>query len=237
MLLITGAHGRLGQEVRKLFKNALAPSREELDITDALSVFKFIEDNSSEMIIHLAALTDVRRCEMEKALAYKTNVLGTENLVNACLEFNPGCYFVYMSTAAVFDGEKGDYTEDDIPTPKNFYGLTKLLGELVARRLENHLIIRGNFVLRERWPYKNAFADRFGTYLFADDLAKAIREVIEQGLIGVVHIAGEEKLSMSDLAKVTTPNIRAITMEEVDTPLTKDMSLRSVRVKPYRLTR
>jgi dTDP-4-dehydrorhamnose reductase len=101
--------------------------------------------------------------------------------------------------------------------------------------MTNYLVLRGNFVAREKWKYEKAFTDRFGTYLFADDLALAIKDVVERRLNGIVHLAGKEKLSMFELARITTPEIKPITMDEIDIPLPCDMSLRSVRNRYYDL--
>ena len=166
--------------------------------------------------------------------AWENNVIATENLVEACRQIGE-CYFVYMSTACVFRGDKGDYGETDVPYPDNFYSLTKLIGEFVVKRIENHLVIRANFVPREKWKYERAFIDRFGTYLFADDFALAIKDVIERKLTGTIHIAGKEKLSMFELAKITSPKIKPMTMDEIDLPLPRDMSLRSERIRSYEL--
>jgi dTDP-4-dehydrorhamnose reductase len=143
---------------------------------------------------------------------------------------------VYVSTACVFYGDRGFYAEDDIPRPKNFYGLTKLLGEYVARRIPAHLIVRTNFVPREPWPYPKAFVDRFGTYLYTDDVARAVSEVLSQQLTGLVHIAGDKRLSMLELARMTTPLIEPMSVQEVTLPLTADVTLTSTRISPYRLT-
>lgn len=236
-ILITGARGRLGSEVSKEFTKALTPTHNELDMRDKPQVFEFIEKYKPEMVIHLAADADVRRCEKEREAAYETNVGGTENLVSACEKSVPDAHFIYMSTACVFHGDRGNYSEEDIPYPENFYALTKLLGEFIVKRLKNHLIIRGNFVAREKWPFPKAFTDRFGTYLFADDLALAIKDIIGKNITGVVHAAGEDKISMFELAKITTPDVLPMTMADVDIPLTRDMSLISIRIKPYKITR
>ena len=237
MILITGATGRLGRELIKIIPGAFTVSHSELDVKNKKAVFDLIKEKKPSSIIHLAAMTNVRDCEEKRELAYATNVGGTENFFEACLKYNPDCYFVYMSTACVFYGDKGDYTEEDIPYPKNFYAITKLLAEFVVKRLKNYLIIRGNFVPREKWPYEKAFIDRYGTYLFADDLAKAIYEVFKNKMNGIIHIVGEEKISMFELAVITTPNIKPMTTKETDIPLTKDMSLRSVKIKSYKLTK
>jgi dTDP-4-dehydrorhamnose reductase len=234
-VLITGGSGKLGSELLKLFPGSLHPSHKELELRDKTVVFKYVKHHEPETVIHLAAWTDVRGCEMDKPKAWENNVLATENFVEACQRYVGDCYFVYMSTACVFRGDKGDYIETDVPYPDNFYSLTKLLGEFVVKRLDNYLVIRSNFVPREKWRYERAFVDRFGTYLFADDLALAIKDVVERKLREVIHIAGKEKLSMFELAKITTPNVKPMTLDDVDLPLTRDMSLRSIRIAPYKL--
>jgi len=237
-LLITGSTGRLGKELVKVFPNSLHPAHKELDIADKEAVYRFVKEKAPDIMIHCAAIANVRLCEENRELAWKINVKGTENLVRACIRYNNNCYLVYISTACVFYGDKGNYVETDIPYPKNFYSLTKLLGEFVVKYsgLEKWLIIRTNFVPSERWPYPKAFIDRYGTYLFADDLASAIKYVIDNNLKGIVHICGEEKMSMFELAKITTPDIKPMTLDEYSgPPLTVDMSLRSIKIKCFKI--
>jgi dTDP-4-dehydrorhamnose reductase len=236
-ILITGGSGNLGKELVKVFSRSLHPTHQELELRDKSAVFDYVTQHKPEVVIHLAAWTDVRGCEAHRDKAWENNVNSTENLVEACQKRIPECYLVYMSTACVFRGDEGDYVEKDVPYPDNFYSLTKLIGEFIARRIQNHLVIRANFVPREKWKYERAFIDRFGTYLFADDLALAIKDVIRRRLTGTVHIAGKEKLSMFDLARITTPDIKPMTMDNIDLPLPRDMSLRSTVIEPYELRR
>jgi len=239
---ITGAHGNLGSEVSKLFPQALTPTHKELDIIDREKIFDYIAKHKPDRIIHLAALITVMKCEENRDLAWKTNILGTKNLIDACMDYNPDVYFVYMSTPCVFSGDpkEAPFTEESLPSPKNFYSLTKLLGEMVVRfsSLKKKLIIRGNLVPRKKWPYERAFTDRWGTYLFADDLAKAIKEVVDKELTGIVHLVGDKKLSMFELAKITTPDIKPMTLDDYEgPPLTQDMSLDTVKWHKYKITR
>lgn len=234
MLLITGGSGKLGRELRKLFPDALAPSSSELDLTSKGETSRYIKSVNPQAIIHLAALTDLKKCEENKELAYRINVSATENLVESVLTYAPLCYFVYMSSAGVFYGDRGDYTEEDIPNPKNYYSLTKLLSEFVSKRIPSHLIVRSNFMVREKWPYEKAFVDRWGTYLFAEELASALGDLFTIKMTGLVHVAGDKKLSMFELAKTTTPDVKPITLSEAGIPwLARDVSLISVRIKPY----
>ena len=234
--LITGGSGILGTELKKFFPDSLFPSRSELDITNHEAVFDYFSKNEFDSIIHTAAMTSVRQCESEKKLSWDTNVIGTKNLVDAAIKFNPNSKFSYVSTACVFDGHVGMYKESSIPHPENFYALTKLIGEQFVKNLKNHIIIRTNFKGKQKWPYPKAFTDRFGTYLFADQVALGINDIIKENVQGVVHIVGKKKISMFELAQLTTPDIKPMTIDEYHgPPLTMDMSLDTERWKKYTL--
>ena len=234
--LITGGSGILGTELKKFFPDSLFPSRSELDITNHEAVFDYFSKNEFDSIIHAAAMTSVRQCESEKKLSWGTNVVGTKNLVDAAIKFNPNSKFSYVSTACVFDGHVGMYKESSIPHPENFYALTKLIGEQFVKNLKNHRIIRTNFKGKQKWPYPKAFTDRFGTYLFADQVALGINDIIKENIQGVVHIVGKKKISMFELAQLTTPDIKPMTIDEYQgPPLTMDMSLDTERWKKYTL--
>lgn len=238
-ILITGGSGKLGRELAKIYLASLRPTRSELDIINSGHVDLFVSENKPNLVIHTAAVTNVQHCEENKREAYETNVVGTENLVDACFRFNPKCYFVHASTACVFRGDLGNYTETDLEYPKNYYALTKLLSEYAVKYSGlKHLIVRTNFVSRAKWPYPCAFVDRFGTYLFASDVAAAIKHVIDKKLTGTVHVRGDEKMSMFELAKITTPSVKPMSLTEYSgVPLTIDMSLSSNRLPPFKISR
>ena len=234
--LITGGSGILGTELKKFFPNSLFPSHSDLDITNNEMVFDYFSKNEFDSIIHTAAMTSVRQCESEKKLCWNSNVVGTKNLVDATTKFRSNSKFIYVSTACVFDGHTGMYKESSIPYPENFYALTKLIGEQFAKNLKNHIIIRTNFVGKQKWMHPKAFTDRFGTYLFAENVASAIREIFDANIEGIIHVVGDKKLSMYDLAKITTPSIKPMTIDEYQgPPLTMDMSLDTERWKKYTL--
>jgi len=234
--LITGGSGVLGTELKKFFPDSLFPSRSELDVTNHDMVFDYFSKNEFDSIIHTAAMTNVRQCESEKKLSWDTNVIGTKNLVDATTEFRSNSKFIYVSTACVFDGHTDMYKESSIPHPENFYALTKLIGEQFTKNLKNHIIIRTNFVGKQKWMHPKAFTDRFGTYLFAENVASAIREIFDANIEGTIHIVGDKKLSMYDLAKITTASIQPMTIDEYQgPPLTMDMSLDTERWKKYTL--
>jgi len=241
-ILITGAHGNLGSEVSKLYPLAFKPTREELDITNKEQVFEYIKSTRPDVIIHLAALITINKCEENKQLAWNTNVMGTKYLIDACLKYNRNVYFVYMSTPCIFSGnpKEAPFTEDSIPYPKNFYSLSKLLAEMIVRTsvLKKWLVIRGNLVPRKTWSYPKAFTDRWGTYLFADNLAKAIKEAVDKKAKGILHLVGNQRMSMHELAKITTPEVGKMTLNEYSGyPLTQDMSLDTIKWHKYKITK
>ena len=237
-VLITGASGALGKSLRKFFKGAVCPTHSEMDVTDAGSVDRNILSFKPEILIHAAAYVDIRGCEKDRRKAWLTNVEGTQNVVNSLSKLGNDCYLVYMSTACVFAGENERYyMEDDIPSPKNYYSVTKLCGELVVRQYKNTCIVRTNFVPKEQWKYPKAFTDRFGTYLFTDNVAEGVYDVCKKKEKGIVHIAGEKRISMYELALLAgSKNIGKLTLDEYDgPPVTVDMSISTKRWKKYKI--
>lgn len=237
MILITGVSGKLGREIHKFFPNALTPTSKEMDITDSWAVELFFRENSIDSIIHCAALTDAKICESNHQLAWVTNVEGTRNLVNAWT----GCgKFVYISTPAVFKCDRGGYSEYSLPDPVNYYGLTKLLGEQILRGRgnKNWLIIRTNFISRARWIHSKAFVDRYGTYLWTFQVAMVVKELLEVNMTGVLHVCGDRKLSIYEMAKKcpNSVNVQPMTMEEYEgPPLPLDMSLITKRWHAHKI--
>jgi len=224
-ILITGGTGKLGTALKSVFPEASYPDRKELDIEKRT----YTGDKTPYIIIHAAAATSVEWCEENQERAYEINALGTAWLKKKF----PSSYLIYISTACVFDGETGGYSEYDEPNPTNWYGTTKLEGERFA-----DLVVRTNFVTREKWPYPKAFTDRFGTYLFADDVAKAIKDIIFARKRGVIHVCGKEILSMYDLAQITTPGILPMTLADYTgkAKLTKNMTLITKRWTNYQIS-
>lgn len=234
-ILVTENRGSLGDELQKKLKDVIIPTAEELDLTNKKSISNFFQKNDIDTIIHNASLYNVRICEEQKTEAMKINVQSTRNLVDIISSIKP-IQFIHISTPCVFDGKHNIYAESSIPYPVNFYGLTRLLAEYEVAKLSEYLIVRTNFVERKKWPYPQAFVDRFGTYLFVDQAAEGIHDVQKENLHGIVHIVGDRKISLYDLAKITTPDVKSITLDEYSgPPLNVNMSLDTERWKKYKL--
>ena len=235
-ILVTGGKNSLSIELKKIFNDVLIPDSNELDLTNKKSIEQFFSIHDFDCIIHNESLMNIRECEENKSKAKKINVTSTQILVNFIDQINPSTKFIHISTPCIFDGKEGMYVESSIPSPPNFYGLTRMNSEIIVQKLQNHCIVRTNYVSKEKWPYKKAFVDRFGTYLFTEQVAKGILDLKKENIFGIVHLVGDKKISMFELAKLTTPEIQPMTMNDYVGPqLTVDMSLDTDRWKKYKI--
>ncbi len=224
LILITGGRGRLGAALARILP-AQSVDRDVLDITDASAVKIFFKKNRFDIVIHCAAYTDVASAEQNKQACYITNVIGTESMIR---NFK-GQKFVYLSTDYVFDGERGNYQEEDTPNPVNYYALTKLLGEMVVRQYPHTLVIRTSFKADGPWPYEKAFVDQWTSADYVSERAPDIaRAALMPSLFGVMHIGGERK-TVYDLAKKQSPQVGKISLADIGTKLPRDVSLDSSR--------
>jgi len=235
-IFITGKNKPLSIELKKILSNTLCPDLNEINLTSKSDIENYLSNNDVDTIIHVDALHSIKNCEDDKSYAMQINFNNTKNLVDAIKKY-PKIKFILISTPCVFNGKDGMFLENSIPHPVNFYGLTKLLAEKEVETLTNYLIIRTNYVAKKLWPYPEAFTDRFSTYLFADQVAKAIVEILSENFNGILHITGDKKISMFDLAKITTSDVKPITMVDYSGPaLNVDMSLDSKRWKKYSIS-
>jgi dTDP-4-dehydrorhamnose reductase len=234
-VLLTGATGRLGRELRTLLPGVLAPTRADLDVTDAASVRAALERWRPEVVVHAAAYTDVAGAERDRDACWRVNVLGTRHLAEACAAI--GSLLVHVSTDYVFWGDadperaaRGGYREDDPTGPvRNYYALTKLAAEDEARRAPRHLIVRTSFRPRD-WPYPVAFTDVRTSQAYVDelapDLALAVRHAATLVAAGVhlLHVVGPPT-SVFELARRRAPHVRPALKAEAKVALPDDVVL------------
>ncbi|GFH42423.1 NAD(P)-dependent oxidoreductase [Lactococcus hodotermopsidis] len=156
MILITGANGQLGTELRYLLderdEDYVATDVAQLDITDACQVNAVFAEVKPTLVYHCAAYTAVDKAEDEgKALNYAINVTGTENVAKAAATHD--ATLVYLSTDYVFDGEKPvgqEWEVTDVPDPKTEYGRTKYLGEQAVETYAKKF-----YTIRTAWVFGN----------------------------------------------------------------------------------
>jgi dTDP-4-dehydrorhamnose reductase len=231
-VLITGAAGMLGSAVYPAFAarhDVLATDLEprevaglpmsSLDVRVHADVVAAIRDARADMVLHLAAETDLEICEADPDHAYRTNTLGTQNVALACQAAD--LPMVYISTAGVFDGEKVDgwYDEFDTARPINVYGRSKFEGELLVLRLvRRHFVIRAGWMvggidrdhkfvakvidqLRAGATTIRAVTDKLGTPTYTRDFAQNMLELIETPFYGRYHMACLGEGSRYDVAR------------------------------------
>ncbi len=219
--ILFGASGKLGREIISLGK-FFTPSHRDVEIENYDKLKDYIETINPNLIIHAAALVGAKECEYDKKKAYQTNVIGTYNLAKICHEKK--IKLIYISTDSIFDGEKGNYKEEDIPNPINFYSLTKLIGEGYVKMLESFLIIRTSFFPKDNFPYKAAFVDQYTCRMCVEELAPEIILAIRKKINGVLHIAGPRD-TLFNIVKKFNPKIKMIDRKETGLNLPKDLSL------------
>lgn len=224
-ILITGGSGRLGTELRRLLPAMISPGLEELELTDPSSVAAVLERYRPDVVVHAAAYTDVEGAEKDRAACWRVNVEGTRNLVRCLL--GREAFLVHISTDYVFAGTTGGYREEDPPGPVcNYYALSKLAAEELARVAGRHLVIRTSFRPRE-WPYPVAFTDVYTSQDYVDVIAPEIalaivrcREIPHT----TVHIATERK-SAYELAKRRRADVKPGSKAGLKVRLPDDISL------------
>lgn len=223
-ILVTGANGQLGNEMRTVAAdsrdNYIYTDVAELDITDAAAVRKTVHDNNVKAIINCAAYTDVEKAEDNADFAELLNAGAPKILAEAARE-NDGL-LVHVSTDYVFGREPYNVPcwEDQKGTPTGVYGLTKLHGEQAVMASGcRYLIIRTawlysefgkNFLktmlnLTATRPQLNVVFDQTGTPTYAYDLALAIYDIVEnrkyEGREGIYHYSNEGVCSWYDFTK------------------------------------
>jgi dTDP-4-dehydrorhamnose reductase len=209
VILLVGAKGMLGRDLMEVLRSSLPRDEvvgwdiEEIDIRQEEEAVAKIEKLRPEIVVHIAAYTDVDGCELNREKAFSVNEEGTKHVALATSKY--GAKMVYLSTDYVFDGEKRDpYLESDSPRPLNVYGHSKLKGEqYVQTMVKDFLIIRTqwlygpfgkNFVssILQQAREKSALSivdDQTGSPTYTVDLAKAISGLIQFDARGIFHVA------------------------------------------------
>lgn len=223
-ILVTGANGQLGNEIRIV--SAASADRyiftdvAELDITDAAAVERMVDENDIGVIINCAAYTNVDKAEDDRRLAELLNATAVGHLAAAMKRHNG--WLVHVSTDYVFGGDPYNTPckEDQRGTPTGVYGETKLRGEqAIAQAGCHHIILRTawlysefgkNFLktmleLTATKPELNVVFDQTGTPTYARDLAEAIFTIVEgrkyEGNEGIYHYSNEGVCSWYDFTK------------------------------------
>lgn len=250
-ILVTGANGQLGTELRQVLEerhpgSTIYTDIDTLDLTDENAVDAFVRHHGFSHVVNCAAYTAVDRAEEEKSLCTEVNVGAVQNLAGVCS--NLGIKMLHISTDYVFDGKTHKaYQESDKPAPMSHYGTTKRKSETALMGLLPDAII-----VRTGWlysPYGRNFVktilgkcqagallhvvnDQIGTPTYAADLAEMIECILtaRQWLPGTYHYANEGVASWYDFAQaiaemsgVEDITIRPISTDDYPTPAARPM--------------
>lgn len=236
-ILVTGASGQLGNELRRLLETGQAEigaipteytdaevvytDTPQLDITDRNAVERFVKEGDFDLVVNCAAMTNVDGCEANEDLADLVNRQGAINLAKACAEAD--IPIVHVSTDYVFPGiEKGERVESDKTDPISAYGRTKLAGEKgVAEVNPKHHIVRTawlygyvgkNFAktmmkLAESHDGVTVVDDQLGNPTSANDLAYEILKIALTDDYGIWHVTNEGTCSWADFAEAVLRDV------------------------------
>lgn len=248
-ILVTGANGQLGNELRSLSTaypqfDFVFTDIDELDITNEGDICKVIDGNNINMAINCAAFTAVDKAESNPEKARLLNAVAPGMLARA-INKNGG-EMIHISTDYVFSGERWQpYAEDCSTNPQSVYGITKLEGEhRVAEYCKKSVIIRtawlyssygNNFVktmlrLGKEKESLNVVFDQVGTPTYARDLAKAILAIASstEKKYGTFHFSNEGVTSWYDFTKaihriagISTCQVNPIRSKDYPTPATR----------------
>ncbi|MBU0477144.1 UDP-4-amino-4,6-dideoxy-N-acetyl-beta-L-altrosamine transaminase [bacterium] len=227
-LLITGVSGLLGNNLAYYFKdkyNILGMYNshpviidnvrtKRADIISATLFNKTVNEFMPDVVIHCASLTDIDFCEMNRELTDRINVFGTKVVTNS-IKSND-VKLIYISTDSVYDGIKGNFSENDAVNPRNYYGLTKYRGEQIVLKKLNSLILRTNlfgwniqdkdslaeWILTELSNNRhiNGFKDACFSSIYTFEFARILDRIIDKDLTGIYNCASKSSLSKYEFA-------------------------------------
>lgn len=244
-ILITGANGQLGNEMRVVSAEQEKLTYHftdvaELDICDIEAIERYVVDHAIDCIVNCAAYTNVNKAEEDTELCDKLNHLAPANLARVAAKHQIG--LIHVSTDYVFNGEHYvPYKEDEPTCPNSVYGATKLAGEQAVLSIHPEAV-----VIRTAWLYStfgNNFVktmlrlgsereelgvvfDQIGTPTYARDLARTIQHIMVKGIVpGIYHYSNEGVCSWYDFTKmifalggITTCQLKPLHTDEYPTP-------------------
>ncbi|MBO1224077.1 MAG: NAD(P)-dependent oxidoreductase [Candidatus Scalindua sediminis] len=226
-VFITGCGGMLGKAVYEKFSphcKVLAtdidlnePWLEYGDVIDFQGILEMARKFKPDLIINLAALTDLEYCERNPEITWKTNALGAENMALISKKLN--ATYIYISTAGIFDGKQEYYSDFEQPNPISVYAKAKYYGETVVERmLENYFIFRAGWMMGGGYEKDKKFInkifkqilsgkkelfvvnDKLGTPTYTVNFAEAMFAIVQTELFGLYNMVCEGSCSRYDVA-------------------------------------
>lgn len=239
---VIGCGGMLGKAFYNTFSNTCHIDAYDINLTEVWLKYgnihdysfckKSIESHNPDIIVNLAAETNLEICEVNGDLTYKTNALGPEILTHIASKLDKP--LIQVSTAGIFDGKQKSYTEYDTPNPLSVYGKSKYEGEKAVLKYANSYVFRAGWMMgggnkdkkfiskilkQVDAGQKEIFAvnDKFGTPTYTNDFAKNMLSLVRGGLLpGLYNLVCGGECNRFDVAKYLCAKVdKSIAVKEV----------------------
>jgi len=227
LILVTGGQGRFSKILKKNNKhlNLYFASKNECNILNIKSLEKIVKKIKPQIIIHCAALSkpmNIHETNISKSI--DLNIIGTANVTKVCEKYN--LKLIYFSTGYVYEGKKGNYSENDPVKPFNNYGLSKLGGECAVSMYQNSLILR--ITMTEKpFLFKKAYSNLKSNFMFHEDLVKILPKILNQK--GILNVGGKSQ-SVYSFAKSNYKKVKKIKANKKrKLPLNQTMNLSKLK--------
>jgi dTDP-4-dehydrorhamnose reductase len=226
-IIITGSGGFIGSYLYRLLseagfmvygidKNIKPTVNEVVDLTKSSDLLNILNSQKPDVVIHLAAHSNVEMCESDYLLSFNSNVLPTALITNWA--WHSGARVIFISSDYVFSGNKGNYCEEDVEQPVQNYGVTKLMGEKIVSTLSNSVILRPTVVYGWDLDGMNFFMqlyrcqlekkekiipiDQISNPTYVGDLCELIKKLIKSPSVSGTYLAtGNESFNRYEFAK------------------------------------
>ena len=226
-ILVTGGDGIFSSVLKKKNKslNLIFKSKKECNILKIKSIENCVKKTKPNIIIHTAGLSrpmKIHNNNISKSI--DLNIIGTANIVKICEKYN--IKLIYFSTGYVYEGKKGNYTEQDAVKPFNNYALSKLGGECSVSMYKNSLILRITMT-KKPFLYNKAFTNIKSNFMFHEDLVKILPKLINHK--GILNVGGKSQ-SIYSFAKKSNPKVKKIKAnKKINLPSNQTMNLSKLK--------
>jgi len=226
-ILITGGDGRFAKILKKNNKklDLFFASKKQCNILNLNSIIRIVKKIKPKILIHCAGLSrpmNIHEKNISKSI--DLNIIGTANITKVCKKHN--VKLIYFSTGYVYEGKKGNYSENDPVKPFNNYGLSKLGGECAVAMYKNSLILR--ITMTEKpFIHKKAYSNLKSNFMFYEDLVNILPKIINQK--GILNLGGKSQ-SVFSFAKKNNSKVKKVKAKRsLNLPLNQTMSLAKLK--------
>ena len=226
-ILITGGDGRFAKILKKNNKklDLFFASKKQCNILNLNSIIRIVKKIKPKILIHCAGLSrpmNIHEKNISKSI--DLNIIGTANITKVCKKHN--VKLIYFSTGYVYEGKKGNYSENDPVKPFNNYGLSKLGGECAVAMYKNSLILR--ITMTEKpFLHKKAYSNLKSNFMFHEDLVNILPKIINQKEI--LNLGGKSQ-SVFSFAKKNNSKVKKVKAKRsLNLPLNQTMSLAKLK--------